>query len=994
METQESWIGQSIPRKEDPPLLTGAARYMDDLSPVEGIRYAAILRSPHGHAEILKIDVSAAQAMPGVIGVVTGEDVAGLSQPIANLFGLKMTFYPCARDRVRYYGEPVAVVVADNRYIAEDALDAIEIEYRPLQAVVDPEESAAAGAPLLHEALDGNVVHTRSFRYGEPEAIFAKATHLTSIKTRYPRVASTPIETFGVVAHFERAPDRYTVWSNFQGPFTMYPLMCAALKVPSTRLRLISPPASGGSFGIKQAIYPYIVLLAVVSRKLGVPVKWTEDRLEHLAASSCASERVVEMTGAFSRDGKLEAVAIKQLENVGAYLRPPEPAGLYRFHATLGGPYDVRHFTVENRAVVTNQMPSGLNRGYGGAQYCYPLERLMQRAAAELGIDPVDLRRRNLIPTAEFPYECVSGGLLESGDYHGALDLALKKIGIDEMRRMRAEARASGRLFGIGIACSVEAAGSNLAYVNLALTGEQRAGRLPKSGGSSTSSLTIDALGGIVVRIDGAPAGQGHETVVAQIVAEEIGVSPDDVTVVTELDTLRDSWSVSSGNYANRFSTTVVGAVGLAARAAGTKLRRIAAPLLDVEPEVVVLRNGKAYASGGKNVAVSIRSLAAKSHWDTGGLPEGVSAGISETATMTQLGKDVDEKDRLRSAVTYSFQCDIAAVEVDRQTGTVSILKYVTVHDAGRLLNPQLADGQIWGGFAHGLGAAMLERVVYGRDGTLLSTTFVDYMCPTAVEIPAFEIGHVTSPSPNTLFGAKGLGDGCSMLTPAVIANALDDALGIPDLVPPFTPDRIWSLLNGRSPERDAERRDKATSESAPAFEDSGVVLKGEDQLDLAAPPEQVWRLLFDVEAMRRILPGCRNLTETEPDHFTATIVIDVAGIGGEYAADIRVRDKSEPRQATLVSNISGRLGFGQGSATVTLAPLDGGTRTQLAYRYEAKVGGKVAGIGHRMLGSVVRVVLGEFFGALEEQITAKPSGFVRRASRRARLLAKAVFGR
>lgn len=986
--TPETWIGLSLPRKEDPPLLTGAARFMDDLTPVGGIRHAAILRSPHAHAEIVSIDVTAAEKLPGVLGVVIGRDVAALSNPIANLFGLEAPYYPCAVDRVRYYGEPVAVVVAEDRYVAEDALELIVVNYRPLPPVVDPQAAAEPDAPKLHDALASNVVHQRSFSYGAPDESFAAAAHVVSVKTHYPRVTSTPMETFGVIAHFERAPDRYTVWSNFQGPFTLYPLMCSALKVPSRSLRLISPPSSGGSFGIKQAVYPFIVLMAVTSRKFGVPVKWIEDRLEHLAGSSCASDRVVEMIGAFSADGKLDAVTINQLENVGAYLRSPEPAGLYRFHATLNGPYDVRNFKVSNRAVVTNQMPTGLNRGYGGAQYCYPFERLMHRAAVELGIDPLEIRRRNLINANQFPYECVSGGLLDSGDYHAALELALKKFDYNKFEVMRSTARAEGRIFGIGIGCTIEAAGSNLAYVNLALTPDERETRLPKSGGSATSTITIDALGSVVIRIDGAPAGQGHETVVAQIVAEELGVHPDDVTVVTQLDTLRDSWSVSSGNYANRFSTTVVGAAGLATRAAAAKLKAIAAPLLGVLPENVVLRAGKAHAIGGRNIAISIRQLAAKSHWDTGGLPEGVSAGVAETKTMTQLGKDVDRQDRLRSAVTYSFQFDVAAVEVDPKTSLVKVLNYVSVHDAGRLLNPQLADGQIYGGFAHGLGAAMSERITYSDDGTLLTTTFQDYMCISAVDMPPFTIGHVTSPSPHTLYGSKGLGDGCAMLTPAVIANALDDALGIKNLVPPFSPAHVWALMSGKKAGSTTLQQERPSKSKR-----IGTLVTGSGTANLKASPDQIWRLLFDTGAMARLLPGCRELSETSPDHFETTIRVNVAGIGGDYKTDICVKDKVEDRSAVLECDVKGNFGFGEGTIAIALADESGLTR--LTYTYEGAIGGKAASIGQRMLGGVMRLLINEFFERMKDQLEPQSaSSLISRLWRRIRAVLQMLASR
>lgn len=958
-----TWVGQSILRREDPPLLIGAGRFIDDLAPVAGLRHAAILRSPHAHAEIVNIDTTAAERLEGVVGVLTGEDVARLSDPIGNLLELDAPYYPCASGRVRYVGEPVAVVVAVDRYVAEDALELIRIEYRSLTPVVDPELAAAPEAPVLHPGLATNIVHSRSFNYGEAEKAFAEAHRVLRLKTHYPRVASNPMETYGVIANFETSPDRYTVWSNFQGPYTLFPLMCAALKVASSRFRLISPPCSGGSFGIKQAVYPYIILMAIASRKFGVAVKWIEDRLEHLAASSCSSDRVVSLEGAFTATGKLMALRVDQLENVGAYLRPPEPAGLYRFHATLGGPYDLGHVCVKNRVVVTNQMPTGLNRGYGGPQYCFPLERLMDQAACALGIDPVQIRLRNLVRKDQFPYKCAAGGVLDSGDYHRAVELALSKLDIGGYRRLQSAARAAGRIVGIGIGCSVEAAGANLAYINLALTPDQRKARWPKSGGSATSTITLDALGGIVVRVDCPPAGQGHQTVLAQVVADELGVHPDDVTVVTELDTLRDSWSISAGNYANRFSTSVVGAASLAARAVAAKLRAIAAPMLGAPENQIALRNGRAY--GADDRSFSIRQLAARSHWHTGGLPPTLDAGISETATLTQPSSDVSDEDELKAHITYAFQVDVAAVEIDKETGKIQILKYVSVHDAGTLLNPLLANGQIYGGFAHGLGAALSEKVLYAGDGTLLSATFQDYKCVSAVDMPPFEFDHIESPSPYTIHGSKGLGDGCSMLTPAVIANALDDAIGLSDTAPPFTPSVIWQLL--RDPN---EVQTTSSTELG-----QGTQIKGEGRTTVQnASPEAVWQLLFDVDFMRRLLPGCEKLEQVGDDKFKATITISVAGIGGQYDVDMRIEDKVDLQRAKLVCSAVGKLGFGNGVVSMVLAKAP--TGTNVAYTYTGSVGGKAAAVGHRMLDGVMRVVIAEFFGKFNDQF--EPSGVSR----------------
>lgn len=965
----QKWVGQSVPRQEDPGLLTGQGRFIDDLNPVAGIRHAAILRSPHGHAEILRIDVSRAERLAGVIGVLTGADVAVMSKPISNMISDRIRFYPCAISRARYFGEPVAVVVAENRYVAEDALELIDVEYQPLRAAVDPEAAMVLGAPVLHEELGSNEVQRRTFRYGDPELAFREAFRTVRVKAAYPRVNSTPIETYGAVATFDRATGRYTIWSNFQGPFALHPLMCEALGARSHQLRLMSAPASGGSFGIKHGIYPYLVLLALASRRFSVPVKWIEDRLEHLAASSAASGRTTTLEGAFQEDGGLLGLRFVQIENVGAYVRVPEPAALYRMHATLNGPYRVRNIAVDNHVVVTNQVPSGLNRGFGGPQFYYPLERLMDLAARELRIDPVEIRRRNLIPADAFPYDCPAGSILDSGDYVRALDLALSKIGYDDMRTEVARRRNEGRLCGIGIAVAVETSGSNMAYVGLALTPEQRAKSLPKSGASATTRLTMDSGGSVIVHVDSVPNGQGHRTVVAQVVADELGIEPANVEVVTELDTRDGVWSIASGNYGNRFSTTVVSSAALAARRAAEKLKIMAGRELGAPPERVELSNGNASAPRA-NRAIPIRRLAAQLHWHSGDLPEGIDAPITETATFApHIMSAAEPEDRVRSSLAYSFQCDVALVEIDRRTGRVTVEKYVTVHDVGNMLNPMLVEGQIHGGFAHGFGAGMTERVAYAPDGTLLTSTFQDYMCPTAPELPRIEIGHICTPSPNTVHGAKGLGDGSSMIAPVVLANAIADAIDVNDLVPPFTPARVWSMLQGEDPDaRPRAAREAEVGQEAAAVP-GGHPLAGEGSVVLSAPRPTVWRTLLDAEGLARVIPGCEQIRAMGAHTYEATINIRVAGIGGPYRTQLRFADLHEPEQLRLDGHAEGKLGAGSGEVVVRLADQPGG-RTRLDYSYRATVSGKVASFGHRMLDSVTRVLIGSFFQSLEMRLT------------------------
>jgi 2-furoyl-CoA dehydrogenase large subunit len=967
----QQWVGAPVPRKEDEALLTGRARFIDDLSPVPGIRFAAILRSPHPHARIVRIDAARALALQGVQAVVTGKEIAELIAPVPAVVKAPIAYYPIAVDRVRYVGEPVAVVVADTRYIAEDACDLIDVAYDVLPAVADLAHATAPNAPLIHDKAGSNVISRRSFKYGDPDAAFAAAERVFELDYSYPRYASTPMETFGVIAQFERAPDRYTVWSNFQGPFVIQPLMAGALRVPGHRLRLITPPASGGSFGIKQAILSPIVLLAAVSRKTGVPVKWIEDRAEHLTAASASSDRLGTIAAAFARDGELTALRFKNVANMGAFIRAPEPASLYRMHAASNGCYRVRNIAVDNELVVTNRTPVGLNRGYGGPQFYFALERVMEMAARGLGIDPAELRRRNFVPADAFPYTAPAGAVLDAGDYDAALAEVLRIADYEGLKQRRDEARRAGRLFGIGFAAGVEPSGSNMAYVSLAQTASDRNRADRKSGAAASAVISVDPSGQVTLRLCSTPNGQGHATVAAQIVADALGLAPADIDVVTEIDTLTSAWSIASGNYSNRFAAVVVDAIARSAGQVAHKIKLLAAQALEVPAADIELRDGYARVRGQSNKGLPFRKAASRAHWDPAGLPAGVAPGIHETAVVSPpvLGSP-DDEDRIASAATFGFVVDLVAVEVDAKTGAIRIEKYASVHDVGTQLNPSIVEGQVHGGFVHGLGAALFEELAYDDAGNFLSGTFADYLCPTAVEVPPLAIGHVETATPVNALGAKGMGDGSSMLTPAAIANAVADALGRDDITLPLTMHRVWCLANGVDPD--------AAPRAAPDQEASGAgkrgALTGEGEVVLSAPVADVWRRLIDANELAAIVPGCRRLTQDGPDRYSAEVVIGVAGIRGTYDAHIEMRDKREPHSVRLIGKATGALGFGSGSGFVTLVP-EGEGRTRLKYSFEADVGGKVASVGQRMLGSVTRVLVAQFFRALQKRIDPGSSG-------------------
>ena len=788
------WIGATPLRVEDEALLRGRGRFIDDLSPVPGAMELALVRSPFAHARIRGIDTAAALASPGTLAVLTGADLAAVGRPLGSVIRGATEHHAVAVDVARYAGEPVAVVVARDRYLAEDAAELVDVDYEPLDAIVDPQAAAEAG----------HVVSDRSFRYGDPEAAFAAADAVVRGRFPFGRWIATPVECFGVVADWDHAADSLTVWANFQGPFTLHTVAAGALGLPAARLRLHTPPDSGGSFGVKAGVFGYVVLAGLVSKLCGVPVRWIEDRLEHLAAAGSATHRITDVEAGFAADGELLALRYDVIEDVGAYLRAPEPATLYRMHGSLTGAYAVRNVAVRNRVVHTNRSPTGLNRGFGGPQLYLALERIMAGGATRLGLDPAALARRNLVAPEAFPYRTPTGGLYDSGDYAACLEDALEAADYAGHRRRQADQRGGGvagddgRRLGIGIACVVEPSISNMGYISLAETAEERSRGWPKSGNAEGATLAMNPLGGVTVRLSTVPQGQGHRTVAAQVAADALGLSPADVQVQSEMDTHTNAWTVSSGNYSSRFAGIGAAAVAEAAERLAGKLRRIAGDVLECAPADVELRDGQARVVGQPDRGVSLRRLAGTAHWNPESLPEGLEPGLAVTAFVSAPNLDPpNEADEVASSAAHGFVVDVAVVEVHVASGEVRILDYVTVHDAGTLLHPRLVDGQILGSFAHGLGPALLEQTVHDEEGNLLTGSFMDYLCATSTEVPGLRILHRCTPSPFTPLGAKGLGEGNTMSAPAALANAVCDALGIDDVDLPLTAPRIWEALSG-----------------------------------------------------------------------------------------------------------------------------------------------------------------------------------------------------
>ncbi len=958
----DKYLGRPMERVEDGVLLTGGAPFTDDLAVPAGTLHGAILRSPHAHAEIVSIDVSRALERPGVAAVLTGAEVKELSDPFLIVLRLPLDQWALAVDRVRFVGEAVALVVADDRYLAEDALDYIAVEYAPLEAVVDPLAATREDAPLVHPLAETNVVSERSFSYGDPQTAFARAPRTVELTIDYPRNSQTPLEGYVVAATYRAGEGSYDVLSNFQGPFTVHPVMSKALRVRGSQLRLRSPAYSGGGFGVKQAIFPYVVLMCLASRKVGRTVKWVEDRLEHLSAAIAAPNRIIEVKAAVEEDGRVTALHFEQLDDYGAFLRAPMPGPLYRQHGIMTGAYDVANMTIVNKLVLTNKTPSGMVRGFGGPQIYYALERLMQRIAVELELDPLDVMRRNFIAADAFPYRAAAGALIESGNFQEAARLAEEDGGLAEIKRRRDEARAEGRLYGIGFAAVVEPAQSNMGYLSVINTIEERRKAGPKGGNVAIASVHVDPLGAVSVTADSLPQGQGHATVLSQIVADELGLTPDLIQVNMERDTQRDPWSIATGNYSSRFSSSTAVSCQMAARKVRAKLARIAAASLNVAPDDIEFADGKVFAAANPENALRFSRVAGTAHWSPGELPENMEPGISETAHWSAPELEPpNDADQINTSLTYGFVFDFCAVEVDRDTGEVRIDKYVTVHDAGKLLNPLIVDGQIYGAFAWGLGAALLEEFVYGEDGSFLSGTFADYLCPTACEVPEPLILHLESPSPLTPLGAKGVGEGNCMSTPVCIANAVADATGLADLRLPLSPSKLSAMISGEEPPPPAGK------EPAPPAKPAGRRIGGAGEVTVAATPEEVWRLLLDPAELARVIPGCHHLDKAGENHYTAEISLGVGAVRGRFRAEIKLADLDPPNSVVLGGGLSGPLGTSSGEGRVTLHAVDGGTL--LGYRYGVVISGKVAAIGGRMLDGAARLLVDQFFRRLTARL-------------------------
>jgi 2-furoyl-CoA dehydrogenase large subunit len=785
------WVGRPLPVKEDVRLVAGRGRFIDDLG-LPGLLHVAMLRSPHAHARIVSLDASAAAAFPGVACVLTGADARRLSGPIRPLIPTTaaVSDYCLAVDRARYVGEPVAAVAAVDRATAEDALERIAVEYEPLPPVVDAEEALKPGATLLYPELGTNVIWHDTLTYGDVDGAMARAHGVLRERFTIQRYASTPLETFGAMVAYDAGTDSFEFWTNDQRPGLTISILAASLGVPQSRIRL-SCPDIGGGFGNKRRP-AYLLICALLARRAGRPVKWIEDRAENLTALMHACNGVMDVELAHAADGTLLALSVRDVTDEGKNLITPTQHNLIKLGNIANG-YRIPAVRYEAWSVLTTKCPSGANRGIGKPFMCFAIERAMALLARRLGQDPAELRLRNYVTSAEMPYTTPPGAQYDSGDYPATLRRALECFDYAGWRAEQARARAQGRLLGIGIATSVEPAGTNLASYEI-LTGRRTA-----SGSAEAAMVRMEPDGKVRASIGDPSSGQGYETVIAQIVADELGLTPDEVSVARGFDSATTPWLYLSGNYSNKFSVTDTGAIVGAARRVADKLRRIAAHRLEIDPGDLVLRDGAAVVAGAPDRRIAFAELARTAYADVLGLPPGEEPGLeARHAHSNPLATPVDAQRRLRSQLVFANAAHCCLVEVHPRTGEVTVLRYLVVHDCGRELNPLIVEGMVHGSTVHGIGAALLEEFRYDAQGQFLTSTFMDYLKPTATDVPDIEVERLEHPSPFTPLGSKGVGEGGAIPGPAAVANAVEDALaphGVTIRGLPITPPRVWEWM-------------------------------------------------------------------------------------------------------------------------------------------------------------------------------------------------------
>jgi 2-furoyl-CoA dehydrogenase large subunit len=780
-----NWVGKPVQRQEDLRLVKGEGSYVDDLE--MDCHHAAILRSPHAHARIKKIDVSKALALKGVIAVLTGQEVAAQTKPIsARAITRPATQYVMAVDKVRYVGEPVAVVAAEDRYIAEDALELIEVDYEALPPVVTLEDALKPDAPLVFEEAGSNVLMHDLMEHGDFAGACQEADLLLKETFKVHRYSSTPLEPWAIIAKYQKGSDAFLVWANDQQHGRSITNVCNTLGIPTHKLRLMVPD-SGGGFGIKLALWPYIVILSLLAKKANKPVKWIQTRREHLTAGSHAPDANVEIELALKKDGRILAVGIKDTQNDGSFVHTAGIYGLIKF-ATMVGCYNIKATKAELLSVVTNKGPTVQNRGVGKPTMIFVLERMVDLAAKKLGLDPSEIRFRNFVKPEQMPYTTPSGEIYESGDYPECLRRALELVGYEELKRRRDAARKNGKYLGIGISAGVEPGTSNLGYYYTAR------GTPEYTGNAEGAIVSVDYDGNVNVLLGSADTGQGHATTTAQVIADMLAITPDNVSMNSHVDSLISPFLGHSGVYSNKFNDVDLGAVVMATKKIRDKMLRLAAHMLELDVNQLKLKDGKICSAKDEAKAVSFKEIASLAYKKILFLPAGEEPGLKEIAYYRNPIAKLPNRKDFNIQLTHANSVHIAVVEVDVQSGMIEFLKYGIVHDCGRQIHPGIVEGMAIGSTVHGVGASLLEEFVYNEDGQLLSTTFMDYMKPLAMGVPKFELAHMESPCPYTLLGTKAVGEGGSLPSLAAIANAVEDALapfGVKVTSLPITPEKV-----------------------------------------------------------------------------------------------------------------------------------------------------------------------------------------------------------
>ncbi|MDR7415774.1 MAG: xanthine dehydrogenase family protein molybdopterin-binding subunit [Armatimonadota bacterium] len=770
------YVGRRVPRWEDRRFVQGRGRYLDDLNLPDQVE-VAFVRSPHAHARLLRVDVEAARGHPEAVGVYTWEDLQGLLRPYwtmprGPIRQARVT--PLASGKVRWVGEPVAVVAARDRYVAEDLCELVTVEYEPLPAVVDALEAMRPEAIRLYEEWPDNVVSHQTFQAGDPEAQLAGCAVVVRERFRSNRVTAVPLEGRGILARWDPLEETLTVWMGHQDVHLVRAVLSEVLGLPLGRIRVISPDV-GGAFGIKLPVYPEEMVVCALARILQRPVKWVQDRRESLLGDTHAREAVVDVEAGFDAEGQLRALWVHIVSDAGAYAvagRGPVIEGSM-LARELPGPYDLRHYAYTLDVVMTNKAPVAVYRGVAIPVSTFVMERVMDLAADALKLDPAEIRRRNLVRT--FPYSTVTGHVYDAGRYLEGLEKVLELVDYRRWRAEQAQLRAQGRYLGIGICCLVDAtARGGGFYGRLGLKAATQEGCI----------LRIDPAGGVTAALGTTTQGQGLHTALAQLIADTLGVPLERVTVVMG-DTATTPYG--GGAWASRGAVAGGAVALLAARRLREKVQHIAAHLLEAAPEDIELADGRAFVRGAPTRSLSLEEIAHTAYFVAADLPRGMEPGLE---VMVHWEPEIP--------ATFAYAAQAMVVEVQPETGAVDILKYVVVEDCGPIINPGLVDGQLRGGILQGLGQALYEDLVYDAQGQLLTSTLMDYILPGIHEAPEIEIHHMSTPSPRTVGGLRGMAESGTAGAPAVLANAVADALkpfGAAVTALPLSPARVVELI-------------------------------------------------------------------------------------------------------------------------------------------------------------------------------------------------------